>query len=444
MCRIVIRCVVGSTLDSFLRFLCIVTMGFSRRRTSFLLLLLLRCPCRHAVSALQQLQSNIASQMHPNKAGSPQPSFPSSSQTLFLNISSPRWVVRLKQLEAYYIKHGHTAVRKQDDPALYQWTCNLRANYRHQVEGRVSDTRRPTLSHRKLMALSSLDFVWNVQDFRWKQRYQELQEFAAQYNHTQVPVASALGVWTQNQRREYRRMQRGVNSTMTTERVEALNELQFQWAVSHDDAWSRRYQELLAFVKEHSHANVPEDYSKNQALGQWVMNQRVAYRRYLEGESTALTAEKTELLEELGFCWTYRQDKWHEMMLRLVTYYEEHGHMQIATTDLPNSDLRHWLNLQRYYYNLRSAGMSSPMTQERVEALESEIPNFPWKGRRRSAPTKRDWSRLFDAMRDKGLSAKLKPKSHWFEGINPLTVPVKDKWTDEDLIALWNSGNDDD
>ena len=37
-------------------------------------------------------------------------------------------------------------------------------------------------------------------------------------------------------------------------------------------------------------------------------------------------------------------------------------------------------------------------------------------------------------------------KEHWFEGINPFTIEVKDKWTEQDLLELWNQpdGEDDD
>jgi hypothetical protein len=331
------------------------------------------------------------------------------------------------------------------------WIYTVRKNHRFQIDskdrtGVSTGSQRYLLTPEKLQKLQELDFVWDVQEYKWNQRLEELRAFVNKHNHARVPAAypGSLGIWVRNQRRALSRLQQGEPSTLTEKRLQALKELQFEGFTSREDSWKRHYEDLLAFYNEHGHANVPEDYHKNFQLGQFVMNQRIAYRKYADGERTALNEERIEQLERVGFSWKYRQDKWNEMKDRLVAYYEANGHLRFTDDDKPNRDLRLWLNLQRYQYKRRRSGRASSLTEERVEALESEIPNFPWKGRGGSSPSKEDWSRLFAAMRDKGITPELKPKSHWFEGMNPFANQVKNTWTEDELLALWNSEDEDD
>ena len=47
-------------------------------------------------------------------------------------------------------------------------------------------------------------------------------------------------------------------------------------------------------------------------------------------------------------------------------------------------------------------------------------------------------------MRDKGLQLGMRPKQHWFEGINPFSINVKSTYTEQDLLELWYQDADDD
>ncbi|GKY96423.1 hypothetical protein MPSEU_000601800 [Mayamaea pseudoterrestris] len=402
-----------------------LTMGVSRQRGLVTLLRLLWCYI--ILRSIHGLQ----------------PRSTKSSSSPRIKIKKSSWNVFFEQLQAFHRRHGHAVVSKRDDPSLYRWTCQQRSSLRHRAESQLSNVAvRPRMTFYKVQQLSSIDFVWDVQEYRWNQRYEELRAYVNATNNTLVPAnhPGALGVWVQNQRRELKRFLRGENSTLTVSRILALKELQFDRdTTTWNDLWHQRYHELLDFVKEHGHTHVPEDYRKNPALGQWVMNQRTHYRRYADGEPSALSEERLELLEKVDFKWRYREDKWHEMKLRLLDYYEQHGHLRINPRDAKNSDLRLWLILQRHYYNRLQQGRESPMTQDRIDALEGEIPNFPWQGRNKRGPSKSDWARMFEAMREKGIDTGTRAKSHWFEGVNPLTSQVKSFWSDEELLALWYS-----
>lgn len=173
---------------------------------------------------------------------------------------------------------------------------------------------------------------------------------------------------------------------------------------------------------------------------------------------TALTKERIELLEQVQFCWNTRQSRWYGMLNRLYCYYQQNGHINIVIHDEKNQDLRLWLIWQRYLYNNRyrtttnttninnSSTNSSSMDwkwytlrQERIDAMEAAIPNFRWKARSmENGPSNEDWSKLFDALRERGLEPGMRPKQHWFEGLNPLSMSVKNTYTEQDLLELWN------
>jgi Helicase associated domain len=376
---------------------------------------------------------------------------------------------------------------------------------------------RPRLSDDRLRQLRELDFVWDAQRHAWEAKYRQLVEFQKRYGHCRVPNNSLeyprLGVWVRNQRRERKKLMMfqeqhhhdnvashewssanadpGAvkSSTLTPERLRRLEALGFDWYKSHDDTWNDKYRQLQQYAAVFGHANVKQDDPQYFALGQWCMNQRIAYRkrqrrrrevREEEGDGTTedglldgadtdsddgLTLTRIQRLERVGFSWHVRDDAWQAVKHKLVDFYEEHGHVEIPTTlvesktaallgelesrttEVRNLELlRTWLNRQRHEYKRLKEGLPSPMTLERIRALETSIPNFSWQVRGlHSGPSTEDWAKLFDAMRAKGLTPGMRPKSHWFEGAHPFKLSgsaalaaTKDVWTEQDLLALWN------
>jgi hypothetical protein len=370
------------------------------------------------------------------------------------------------QLRAFREKHGHSLVTEtSEDAELYRWTLQIRRNYRHQVlptttttttetaakstaasKRKISTSTRPRLSVEKIDLLQQLDFAWDVQSVVWDKRYQDLLLFCAQHQHCRVPPKSPefprLAVWVRNQRREYKRLERGEKSTLTADRLQKLRDLDFAWYRSHKDSWESRHQELTEYHAIHGQSNVPENYEDNFPLGQWCMNQRTAYKRYADGKPTALTPDRIQLLEAIDFKWNYREHRWYSMQERLKQFHELHGHVHIAPNDETNRDLRGWLILQRYHYNRKTEGLSSPLTTQRIQAMEKTIPGFSWKARNGAGPSNKDWGKLFDAMRDKGIQPGMRPKQHWFEGVNPLNIDVKEMYTEQDLLELWNQDDE--
>lgn len=68
---------------------------------------------------------------------------------------------------------------------------------------------------------------------RWNMRYEELKQFRQKHGHCRVPHGYAenrkLSWWVMNQRAQYQSLKLGKNSWLSTERVELLDNVQFDW-----------------------------------------------------------------------------------------------------------------------------------------------------------------------------------------------------------------------
>lgn len=115
--------------------------------------------------------------------------------------------------------------------------------------------------------------------------------------------------WVKRQRYQYKLFMEGTSgSTMTEERKSLLAELGFVWD-RHSEAWEIRYAELLKFLQEHGHTNVPSNY-ENAQLATWIKCQRRQYKMRweagAENKKTLLCDERIQRLEALGFEWELR------------------------------------------------------------------------------------------------------------------------------------------
>ena len=353
-----------------------------------------------------------------------------------------KWEKMAALLKDFYDLHGHSLVSSEQNPELARWCKTIRSNYRHQVAGTTKENQ-PTLSEGKMGALSELKFVWNVHTFLWNQRFGEACAFRARHGHFQVPLDEDLGMWIHNQKCSYRALLQGNPSNLTPDRLAALTSIGFFDSFqTNTELWNQRYQELEEFFIAVGHSNVPEDYAENYQLGQWVMNQRLSYKTFVAGLPSCLTPERIASLEKLDFRWSLHAHHWFSMLQRLNSYAVEHGHVRISTLDKDNADLRLWLIQQRHAHRRRQQGRESSMTDQRTDALMS-IPHFEWRSTNKGrGPQLEDWDELFAGIREKGIVPGMRPKQHWFEGQDRFVEDVKDIYTDDDLIDLWNQEDD--
>jgi hypothetical protein len=177
----------------------------------------------------------------------------------------------------------------------------------------------PALAHRptkKILRVASepstsdeAERFREYQSQQWTTMFEELCAFIKKTGHCQVPHSYAenesLARWTKRQRYQYKLKQEGKPSTMSDDRIGALNALGFVWD-SHSAVWEERLQELREHCRVHGHCLVPSQYDENQKLATWVKCQRRQYKLILAGERSNITMERVEKLENMGFTWELR------------------------------------------------------------------------------------------------------------------------------------------
>ena len=105
---------------------------------------------------------------------------------------------------------------KKPSRVLYTWCSKQRKVWKN-----------GQLASDKIEMLDAIDFNWDPSNTLWAMRFHELQEFAAQNEHTNVPLRytenPSLGSWVSTQRVEYRK------GTLSDERIRKLESIDFLW-----------------------------------------------------------------------------------------------------------------------------------------------------------------------------------------------------------------------
>lgn len=144
---------------------------------------------------------------------------------------------------------------------------------------------------------------------QWTEKFDELCEYRKKMGHCLVPHTYRenlpLARWVKRQRYQYKLMMEGKPSTMTEDRVRALEEIGFVWD-SQGAAWEERLDELREFCSVFHHCNVPSNYNENPQLATWVKCQRRQYKLHVEGKPSNMTTLRVQQLEGLGFEWELR------------------------------------------------------------------------------------------------------------------------------------------
>ena len=127
----------------------------------------------------------------------------------------------------------------------------------------------------------------------WEERFEELKDYRKKYGNCNVPQNyqhnKQLGNWVSNQRREYKKFQKGEKSFITIERIAKLKSIDFVWEV--DELWEKRFNELKDYRKKNGNCLVPARYQHNKQLGLWVQTQRQHYKKFQKGDHSTMTIE---------------------------------------------------------------------------------------------------------------------------------------------------------
>ena len=126
------------------------------------------------------------------------------------------------------------------------------------------------------------------------------------------------------------------------------------------DNWLEKYGELKRFKLIEKHVSPPQSHT---SLGPWVSQQRSFYRK----KNTALTQERINLLNAIGFIWEKREGIWETYFLEISKYISINGNSRIS---IHESSLGTWVDKQRQRYK------NNLLSDEKIKRLEQI--GFEW------------------------------------------------------------------
>lgn len=137
--------------------------------------------------------------------------------------------------------------------------------------------------------------------------------------------------------------------------------------------WADMLDELTAFIAEHGHARIPEDYRTENGRfpGRWLNEQRKAHRTNLLDDERA-----AQLAALLGPRWaTPHQAYWDAMFAALTQFVAQHGHARVPQ----NHVSRDGTPLGTWVGNQRSRHQQNTLDPARAARLET-LPGWAWNG----------------------------------------------------------------
>jgi hypothetical protein len=265
---------------------------------------------------------------------------------------SAQWEEGVEHLESYVKENKHCRVpqayKTSDGYPLGRWVHRQRNN-------------RDISAERKAR-LDALGFDWNPHDTAWEDGLEHLRAFVNEHKHCRFradyksPDGYCLGSWVRTQRK--------TRETLSADREARLNALGFDWDSYYDTAWENGLEHLRAFVNEHKHCRVSQQYKSPDGfkLGTWVNKQR--------SKKHILSSERIELLDALGFDWNPLDTAWENGLQHLRAFVNEYKHCRVSRKYKSPDGYR----LGSWVSNRRSIkDMLSPKQIEELDALGFDL-----------------------------------------------------------------------
>ena len=275
-----------------------------------------------------------------------------------------------KIAEDYYNEHGNLLVpqdyKDKDGKQLGKWLSSIRIKYH-------SKTLR--ISTQKVDKLNQIGMIWNVLDYKWNAKYEEVKKFYTEYHDLNLlPLykgeeGQKLLSWIKSQRSIYYSNKEGLKYTEKITKLEQVGIV----CKHNDELWNDMYTLAVNYHDKYHHLLIPVYYETedNKKLGVWIRNQR---KSYVKGD---LSLERINALEAIGMTWKVNETKWNLMYEELKNYYDKYHTLTISKTYEPmfvtNEELKTWLNVQRKNYRRETILTSSQ--RQKLKALGIERDN---------------------------------------------------------------------
>jgi len=307
------------------------------------------------------------------------------------------WDIMYQSLKTFHTETGNT-----DVPAgsrLGAWVAQQRKDYLNFTTGKESD-----MTQERVDKLQSINFFFmsTKKALKFEQRVDELIRFKEDNGNFEPPSNTLLYKWVYAIRKKYRDMKEDKHvSGLDQHKIQRLDEIGFSWNSVKENRkqrkievlvqetkpkakpiiskkelrWNELFEQLKTYKEENGNFTVTRHGS---TLGRWVSSQRLAYRKFKNGEmySPIFTKEKIEKLVDIGFDFECRRGRksgvedastWDVMYEEMRKFKDEHGHCIPPTQ--PSTLLRRWVEKQRSEYKKIRAGEDSHLTLMRIQRL---------------------------------------------------------------------------
>jgi len=148
---------------------------------------------------------------------------------------------RLEELASFKEEYGHVNVpqdyvsniSKSSSSSLGKFVNKCRIEYKRMKAG-----KKTIMTQDRINALERLGFQWDARQIvSWDDRLVELKKYQEEHNgSTDVSQTlpnghpyRSLGIWVKNQRYQYKLFQQNKKTTITKDRIDSLNEIDFAW-----------------------------------------------------------------------------------------------------------------------------------------------------------------------------------------------------------------------
>ena len=282
------------------------------------------------------------------------------------------WEDKYNLAKAYYEHHGNLEISRnfktlngydynENGIKLGDWISTQRSLF---INSKLSDER--------IELLKNIGIVFNESHHEtWMKNYNLAKIYYEYHGNLEIPQRFTtlngykfdengikLGKWIINQKTKYK------SNKLSKEKIELLNSIGMRFEGNLNEIkWMKNFNLAKAYYEHHGNLEIPIKFkTKNGyefdengiALGNWINNQRKAYK------GKRISEKCMKLLENIGMTSeNIVEKKWLKMYNLAKIYYEHHGNLEIVQTfktkngyefDENGLSLGNWIFAQRYSY----------------------------------------------------------------------------------------------
>ena len=282
------------------------------------------------------------------------------------------WEDKYNLAKTYYEHHGNLEISRnfktlngydynENGIKLGDWISTQRSLF---INSKLSDER--------IELLKNIGIVFNESHHEtWMKNYNLAKMYYEYHGNLEIPQRFTtlngykfdengikLGKWIINQKTKYK------SNKLSKEKIELLNSIGMRFEGNLNEIkWMKNFNLAKAYYEHHGNLEIPIKFkTKNGyefdengiALGNWINNQRKAYK------GKRISEKCMKLLENIGMTSeNIVEKKWLKMYNLAKIYYEHHGNLEIVQTfktkngyefDENGLSLGNWIFAQRYSY----------------------------------------------------------------------------------------------